>query len=517
MLFKVAGIGASGVVSDIAPHELPPSVWTNSNNIRFFQGYAQSVFHDVQIINDETQPNISTDYAYGMIGFDEDKIAYASGSSLYVYTGTIHEDYTGTTTPTASTDWVSLLFSNTVVFSNIATIPQALLPGAATYIDLTDWDSNWRTHNIVGYKNFLLALNTVESGFDYPQRIRWSDASEPNNIPASWDATDPATLAGFNDLTDAFGYIVTGKTLSDVLYIYTSREIFAVQYIGEPSIFNFRKINGNVGLLSRKAICEYKGKHVFMSKDDVYLFDGVNVQSIISGKIREQLFQDINIQYIDQIQIVARTQYNEVWITYPNQNSTGVNTRAAVYNVETQTWSFRRLDNYVEMAVIRKPSNPGVLWNNATYVWDSTDAYHTWNEKDFGSDVLIGSTSSGKFMMVDQVDQSNYNIVSTLERKYIDLDDAGAPSTNVKAIRSIYPQFQGSGKIYVHVGTSNSSLGPITWEAPKPFVIGTDTRVDFRTSGRYVSIKFVSTSKNVSWRFTGYDVEFDNRFRGKAK
>ena len=518
MLFKVAGIGATGVVSDVAPHELPPSVWTNANNIRFFQGYAQSVFHDSQILNDETQPDISTNYAYGVIGFDEDKIAYASGTTLYVYTGTQHEDYTGTTTPSSSSDWTSLLFSNTVIFSNVATIPQALLPGASTYIDLTGWDSNWRTNDIVGYKNFLLALYTNESGNDYSQRIRWSDASAPNTIPTSWDATDPTTLAGFTDLTDAFGYIITGKTLSDVMYIYTSREIFAIQYVGTPSIFNFRKINGNVGLLTRKAICEYKGLHVFMSKDNVYIFDGVNVQSIVNGKIREQLFRDINVDYVDNIQLIARTQYNEVWICYPNANSVdGEITHAAVYNVETKTWAFRRLTDFIELAVIRKPSDPGVLWVDATYEWDSTDAYHTWNEKDFGSDVLIGTTASGKFMIIDQMDQSSTNIVSTLERKYIDLDDADTPSTNVKAIKSIYPQFSGTGKIYIHVGVSNSSLGPIQWETPKPFVIGTDTRVDFRTSGRYISIKFVSTSKNVSWQFTGYDIEFDNRFRGKSR
>lgn len=517
MLFKVSGIGTTGVVTDIAPHELPPSVWTTANNIRFFQGYAQSVFHDISVLADETKPDTSVNYAYGMLGFDEDKIAYATGSSLYVYTGTQHEDYTGTTIPSASEDWSSLLFSNTVIFSNIATIPQALLPGTSTYIDLTDWDSNWRTHELIGYKNFLIALNTVESGFEYTQRVRWSDASEPNNIPSSWDATDPTKLAGFNDLTDAYGYIITGKPLSDVLYIYTSREIFAVQYVGGTSIFNFRKINGNVGLLSRKAICEYKGNHVFMSKDNIYVFDGVNVQSIVNGNIREQLFRDIKVEYINNIQIIARTQYNEIWVCYPDQSSEGVNTHAAVYNMETKAWSFRRLNNYVEISILRKPSDPGVLWNDADYEWESSDAYRTWNSKDFGSDILLGSTSGGSFMLVDQIDQSDYNLVSTLERRYIDLDETGTPATNIKAIRSIYPQFSGNGKIYVHIGVSNYSNGPVAWETPKPFVIGTDTRVDFRTSGRYITVKFVSTSKNVSWKFTGYDIEFDNRFRGKAK
>lgn len=518
MLMKIAGVGKTGVNSDTAPHELPTNVFTNVSNARFYQGYVQSVFHDFEVLDIGSKPVMSTDYGRAMIGFSKDKIALATGTKLYVYNGTAFVDYSGAATITASTDWTSLSFSNCIVFVNPATKPQGLLPGGTTYSTLPAWDSNWLCKTMVGYKNTLIALYTTESGTAYPQRLRWSSPTEPNALPASWDATDPATLAGFNDLTDATGNIVTGKQLGDVLYVYTTKEIFAMQYVGGNSLFNFSKINSEIGLLSRKCITDYKGNHVLMTKDNVYMFNGTNAVSIVNGKIRERLFKSINTTYVDNIQVIAKPQYNEVWVCYPNSASTGQLNRAAVYNVEDGTWSFRSLNNLVELAVLRKPTETGSLWSAATYTWDSASAAVQWEARDFGSDVLLATNTSGDLYLVDQLTQGSSNMVVTLERNYIDLDDSGqVKSTSVKNFRSIYPQFSGSGNIMIQVGVADYPMGTIAWGTAKKFVIGTDTRVDFRASGRYACIKFTCTSKNTNWKLTGYDLEFDERFRGKSK
>lgn len=519
-LFKVGSVGNSGVISDIAPQELPSNVWTDAKNVRFYNGAITNTLHEIEVLDEVSKPDLSTDHAQAILGYfvSDDTVFYATGDKIYKYSTSTHTDITNLspTNIATSDNWISLIFSNCIVFSNPNSVPQILEPGTTETVDMPGWDVLWTTENMVSFKNYLVALSTTENGYEYKQRVRWSNAAPPNEAPADWDATDPNSHAGFNDLTDARGDILTAAMLADVLYVYTSEEIFAVQYIGTPNIFSFRKVVGSIGALNSKAVTQYKNGHVFVSRDNVYMFDGVTVKSIIDGKIRDKFYTKLNLDFKDTITVFSNQRFNEVWICFANDSSlTGELNEAAILNVETGTWTFRELPNIISIGEVRKPVWGTVIWNNANYFWNSADAGVEWSSRDYGGNIILASDSSGAFLMIDHTTSSNTTRVATLERKYLDLDDAGAKSTGVKRITSIYPQIGGVGSLYFRVGTSEYIGGPITWGASKLYVVGETRRLDYRLSGTYLSIQITSNDNANQWNFTGYDIEFEPRFRGR--
>lgn len=518
---RVKGIGAIGVITDVVDQELPPNAWTSVSNIRFQNGSATNIPFATETLDEASKPDISTDYAYALhSSFNvSDRIYYATGSKLYEYKEAVHSDISGVGTFTASDDWDSYSFNNCVVFSNPTSTPQIKLPDEATFKDMPDWAVTWKTDTTIGYKNFIVALNMAESGVAYSQRIRWSDAAPPNEAPLSWDATDPTTLAGFNDLTDAQGEILTAATLGDTLYVYTTKEIFAMQYVGGASLFKFRKINTDIGLLNKRSMVPYKNGHVLVTRDNVYAFNGTTASSIIDSKIRDDFFDRLDLKYVDNMRLVTHPQFNEVWICYANSASVaGELNEAAVWNSERNIWSYRSLPDVLSIATLRKPIVSNEIWDDATYAWDNTSANNPWFTRDYGGDVLMCSTADGRFLLLDQSTTTTLpdSGVSTMERRYMDMDDFGVKSTGVKNVRALYPQFEGVGSINFTIGVSDSIGGAIAWSNPQTYVIGETTRLDFRTSGRYISIRAVTTLDTSNlWSFSGYEIEFEERFRGR--
>ena len=63
----------------------------------------------------------------------------------------------------------------------------------------------WRCGRIRAFRNYLIALDMVESGVELPQRVRWSNVSFVNELPPDWVEDDDKRDGGFNDLTDSIG------------------------------------------------------------------------------------------------------------------------------------------------------------------------------------------------------------------------------------------------------------------------------------------------------------------------
>lgn len=526
-IININGIGITGSNNDMEPSVLPINAWTNVKNVRSYNGQLQSVNFPTVTMNVASLPNLSTDHARAIIGYQNinSTVAYASNTNIYLYAQGLHVLATsGANTIVNSVEWDSLNFNNSLVFSNPDSVPQILTPDETMFVDMPEWGLltghvDWFCEKMTSYKNFLVALNMTEDGVEYKQRVRWSDVAGPNLAPSNWDAglVDHAdSLAGFNDLSDATGSILTGLTLNDTYYIYTDREIFAMQFVGGTSIFSFRKINGDINCYNKNSVIQYKNSHIIISRDNVYQFNGTQAISIIDGKIRDKLFKDINEDFRSQVKLINHPPYNEVWILYPNNSSQeGECNSAAVFNSVDGTWIFRDVDDIVSIANVQQPSTTNTRWDDINEVWVSnTDV---WFQAAYGTDILLSSDINGDFNILDFKVFSPNSVIATMERKYIDFDELNIQATAVKRINAIYPHMSGNGTMKIYIGVSNSSVGPITWETPKPFIIGEDNRVDFRVSGQYISIRFVMSEPSTKWIFTGYSIDLEERFNSRRK
>ena len=174
--------------------------------------------------------------------------------------------------------------------------------GAVEFAEMLDWspgvkwsDVNYSTHCIRSHKNFLFALGMDEGGDVFHDKVRWSHPAEPNGIPYTWATPDedPASIAGYVSLGRG-GAIVGGHSLRDSFVIYSDEAINILDYVGDAFGWRRRTVSDSAGLIGKEAVKEIKGKHYFISRDDILVFDGNGIQSLLHNKLRSRLARSIN-------------------------------------------------------------------------------------------------------------------------------------------------------------------------------------------------------------------------------
>ena len=80
--------------------------------------------------------------------------------------------------------------------------------------------------------------------------------------------------AGFNDLVQMETPIVDGATLGSNFLIYSSDQVWQMEFVGGSFIFNFRKLFDDAGVMGQNCIVEVEGKHYVFDFDDIYITDG---------------------------------------------------------------------------------------------------------------------------------------------------------------------------------------------------------------------------------------------------
>ena len=496
----IKGLAQYGTITDIPSFETPVNAWTEVLNCSFINGGIAKSNTRVEVLT----PALDTvSKMYTKNGF----VFYGTKNKIYRATQYESMDVSRiSSTYVDSNQWFITELSNVLIFTNDSNIPQMFKPTDTKFSDLTGWDANWRTSKIRAFKNFLIAVGTTENGVDYPQRIRWSDLALPNTVPTSWNATDTTKSAGFNDLSEAKGNITDIVQFGDVMVIYTTREVYLMTYVGGNDIFTFRKIFDDISMLSTECAAQINGGHFVVTSSDVVVHNGSSWKSVIQDKIKQQLFNIIQNSDINTVKVQNYPAKQEVWVLYSSTFTAGVLDRAAIYSITNDNWTFRDIPNATAIAYGILPSDDDLIYNFQDYTYDSDSNTFNGIGQDFVRNSLFIVTDDLKWWAVDEGTTGTINLPSTAIKQNIDFDDYGLEATSHKMIKSIYPQIQGTGSVFISIGVAESAFDPPMWSNAVEFNISTDRKADFRVSGRYISIRFQSFDQDF-WNMTSYGID----------
>lgn len=574
-IYRMRGLGSKGVVKDLPPFELPPDVWSNANNVRFFGGRVKKFGGNVRVLDDR-MPEDTIPLSIVQRS-NKEELIYGTKDSIYRIYGGIHEKISAKDADgnfvvyEASPDntWYYTTLSNSMVMCNELTDPQGLRPADENFETLPGWgrprkptsydsDGNpvynyqpqkWKTPRVRAYKNYLIALGMIEGITEYPQRIRWSDVSYVNDLPTNWYEDDPNKDGGFNDLTNSIGKIIDGCPLRDSFIIYTDRDTFIMDYVGGDYIFNWRKLFSDSGILAPECVAEFEGQHFVISETDMFVHNGSNRKSVVTGRLKEFLFDEISSVNPKATKVFALEPSKEIWVCYPGPGtnvqpiSVGSKkvswacSKAAVWNWEYDTWTFYELPHTYDINLGLPQTLDVRTWDGycgteATVdhdsiippgcqdLWDSE--YHAddvWEEfgKSFKKQLIYAASAYHGFYVLDEGESFHYfdeqgrefyrPMVAFVERTSLDFDDQEGETYRHKFLKQIYPQFTGKGRVRIYTGGANDPESSPTWDSGSVFIIGEDHKVDCFTNYRYVSIKIVDTDEG-NWSFTGMDVGY---------
>ena len=502
-MITIPSSGEFGYISDAAPQELPPNAWSFVRNARFRNGYAERVKGTTQVLNTPTfTPYFITPYRSASKFW-----VYAGLTKIYCDDGATKTDISPSSTPAGAIDdrWTGGAASGVLVLNNGHDQPIYWGGNTGTpFNTLTGWDSSWRAASLRPFKNYLVALDVTKSSTRYGSMVKWSAAAVPGSLPSSWDATDATKDAGEQDLAETTDFLVDSLALGDINVIYKERSMYGMQYIGQPFIWRFFRLPGEVGMLARGCGVNTPKGHVVLTAGDLILHNGQGPQSLLEGRMRRWLFNNLDQTYFGRSFLCINPTVNEVWVCFPSSGATSPNL-ALTWNWDSDVFGVRELQNatYGATGVVVTASDS--TWSGDAGTWDSDTT--VWDMGDFASNeakLLLTQTDP---IIVQAETGGGFNGSTpncTLERTGLAFDKPDV----VKTVRSVIPRFDASGGtvLSIQVGAQMDAEGPVTWSPAFTYTVGTSRKADCFATGRFLAFRITSATVQ-PWRLKSFDME----------
>lgn len=487
-----------GIVADEVEHELSDPICTDGNNVRFRDGYVRKTEGYEAVF---TAPSAAAQHIATLQAPGNQYWVHATTSGLFADNGSTRTTITGSAlTGSAADKFTSCVLGGVLVINNGADVPQ-YWGGSGTAAALTAWDSSWRCKALRSFKNYLIALNVTKSGVNYGSMVKWSHAAEPGTLPDSWDETDPTRDAGENDVAETDDDIVDGLPIGNTFVVYKERSAYGMQFVPSNEIFRFFRLPGNPGALAANCVADTPVGHVVLTNGpDVVRHYANEPQSIVTGKWKTWLRDNIDTDNYRKSFVVANTQKSEVWICIPTTGNSYCN-KALVWNWEQDTFGLVSLPNVTHAAVGRLQSSSAFIDSVSTNI----DSVSTLVDTFDASERMLMSGSTKLYVMDEGDDADGVALTSTFSRVGLSFGDADA----VKLLRGVVPRVDApAGTVLSIEGAYSDDIeGPYSYTSPVTYIVGTSRRADFRCRGRFVGVRFTSADAG-PWRIKsiGYDV-----------
>lgn len=513
--FRLDNLGGLGINADLPPVSLPPGVWSGGQNVRCESGRVRNFAGHSEV-------SACSGTYYYLLPTQSTTTYYwyfCSAAAIKEWNGSTCTDRTRTSgayTGSATDRWNGGVLHGIPILNNGVDSPQSLsAPGAGNFEDLK-WDATttWATQGsgntakvIRGWRNFLVALDTTESGTRNPHVFRLSDAADPGSVPSTWDETDTSALTYKTTFSETSGRLIDAVPLGQDLIVYKEDAIYRVSFVGFPDVLQIDLITDKYGLRAQGCAVDIGGAHVVLGHNGVYLHNGSNITPLAYGRISESLFGNINGDQYEQSFLTHNPLEHEVWVCYPGELASVWTNKAWVLNHKDDTWYPRDLPS--ETAFI----TPGVDLESSgdeTYA-TTTDTYETvsrtYGDRGYNPTVqTLHGVAGSKLLKFDQAAQFD----GADPECYVERTGIAVNGTQTfQTFTAVYPEIRATDSVKVSLGVQEHPTDDPSWEGPYDFDPNSERKVDVLSTGALVGIK-VSSDNGAEWELTGLTFEYED-------
>lgn len=212
----------------------------------------------------------------------------------------------------------------------------------------------------------IFAYGSTFNGIQDPLLVRWCDV----NKYSSWIAT-PTNQAGSYRLSNG-SRIVGGMQAAGQNLFWTDIGLWSAQYVGPPYVYGFNEVAKGCGLVGKKAAGAIAGGVYWMSQSQFFRIAGGGPE-VVPCSLWDVIFQDIDLDYADNIRAAPNSRFGEVTWFYPVVGSAGVPTKYVKYNIITDQWDFGEMTRtaWIDQSVYGPPIAAG--GDNYIYQHETTN------------------------------------------------------------------------------------------------------------------------------------------------
>jgi hypothetical protein len=330
----------------------------------------------------------------------------------------------------------------------------------------------------------LLAFGTTPYGggsFD-PLLIRWANQDEPTN----WTPA-PTNSAGFLRVSRGSRITRALPTRQEIL-VWTDTHLYSLQFTGTTDVFQLQEYADNISIISPRACISANNVTYWMGLDKFYIYAG-RVETL-PCTLRNYIFQDINLNQVDQIIAGTNEGWNEIWWFYPSANSQ-INDRYVIYNYLEKIWYY---GNIQRTAWLDSPLRPYP---------QAVGGYFLYNHEEGTNDDTSPMTA---FIQTNDADIQDGDQLMLIKRIIPDVDFSGSTAATPRVMMTMRPRnFPGTNYTLTNEpDVDRSTTVPVEQYTEQVFI---------RARARQMGFKIQSDELNVQWQLGAprLDVRPDGR------
>lgn len=239
-------------------------------------------------------------------------------------------------------DWHPIVkFGNYVIAAKYSEPMQAALdsPGVA----FTDIASAPKAKLLIATDNFLIAFNTDDAVYGQSGDRWWCSAYQTHSdwVPSiTTQATTGRIIAGG-------GVITAAAKFGSGAICWKQQSMFYGSYVGAPAVWQWDMVPGDIGCVGPEAVAEIGGALVFVSSDNIWLYDGTRPVSIADGHVRVKMLSEWS--ELDADRAKTKVMYDRVsglvWICLRTK-TTGIGSDwcCLAWHIQTKRWGRNDFD-----------------------------------------------------------------------------------------------------------------------------------------------------------------------------
>lgn len=369
---------------------------------------------------------------------------------------------------------------------------------------VVDAGLGFTARHIAVWRNMLICADFTDSGERYPASIRNSDVGDATDFTSGLsseflihDGTDPITVV---------------EPLGNTLVFYSKAHVVAVDFVGDPFIFELRQVLTTKGCVAGRLLINTGNLHVYVGPDGLYAFDGAQVIEIGRQVFREVL-RSRDPNRIGRSISIQDEENGELIFAVAAASDTGVPAE--------QAWTVHYLEGGPSMLDFQPIGNRVAAWTaaglfvrNDQLTFDAiTDTFaeqgFRWNASYYAGafpQLLVGDNGGNVYTLNTSNTLDGTAILSSVRTARVATFDGQRRDV----VSRVYPFFSKSGAddMTVTVRMADFAYGPITITDAQTFDEGLEEGAYFTAhyrAGRYVEIQFDTPSTTDGYELIGWD------------
>jgi len=539
MRVSIHNVGAIGQINDVASYELPPEVWTKTENmvckdgsIRTEGGTAGLYYNDELVV-----PQMKPRWALPVAGGLNYLLLYAGLDKIYATDGLNHADISrlvgGAYNAAIDTIWSGDMLGKIAIVNNPEDAPQMWTnalrddPSLALPVErLDNWPATYRAGVIRTHRNYIIAGDITKGAVNEKQLVLWSHVADINDVPVTWDVTDPLYDAGEYPLLKTAGAVKDFVVLNNEIIVYKEDSTYLMRYIGGRFIWAFEPLFPAHGIINTRCAKATKdgAQHVVVTRDDIVLHDGREIRSLLTGRMRKWLMSRIDPEQLHNCFLVPNYDEDEFIFFYQPTTSTTNAASAKVtinYLTGTVTPGFCEVTHHVTYDFV-KETGDGSTIDSQTIPIDSMLGLFgqrgnlPLKRKLLGCSAVPLDLSEFYVTDVGYLYRDTFPLNSYCQRiglAVMGQDRQGNPKVAISPVKQwlgLWPKITIDNGTYVkiRVGVQETQNAAVEWEPYMNFYPADMESVQFNIEGRLLAVEFKSESGSIM-NLRSYDVDVE--------